>query len=527
MPDQPPPPPSDTGSVPNPPPSDPYGAPSISVTSWDIADPHPPNPNDFWADKAAEDVFHTVYWKMRGFGMPKFLCWLVSGVAGVAVGIIAYIIAAGFWALVHIATPFAQFIIGTIGQARKEIDPQLPTLGADILGELTGAEIDPGHFPTGKGFSDHLARVTALGSQLHNVLEKELAPAGTVDPDQGAQAARAFTGFNINFGIGTAFISLLGELESLGFIEGFRDLGEEVSRNLGLGRLHRLAMTPLMKTLVANPYQEHLHQKYRTTRLGEAAIMKAYFRGALTDVAFRAEMAVLGYSDDRITELIADARPLLAERQIIEHFARFGSVTTSSDVTTPLDTKGLLQQRGYSAEDAQKLIDLSRPVLDKGEIATLFVHGQIDKTLANGLLGQLGYDADTANLVLQAHSFQHQQARRLGLAELKKAFHNAVIDLLELKAHLSADGYSDDDIQIITLDLLQPTHGKVRQLSLAEIKAGFKAGVLTEQQAAEHLKTLGYTDADIAVIVKTLPGPKAAAPGSTSTGTPPVTPTAG
>src|SRR5260370_10698457 len=206
MPDQPPPPPTDTGSIPNPPDSNHYGSPSINVTSWDIADPKPPNPNDFWAAKAAEDVFHTAFWKMRDWGMPRFLAWTLGGIAGVSVGILAYTIAAGFWALVHIATPFAEFVIGTIGQARKEIDPRLPILGADILGELTGAEIDPGNFPTGKGFNDHLARVTALGSQLHNVLEKELAPAGTVDPAQGAQAARAFTGFNINFGIGSACI---------------------------------------------------------------------------------------------------------------------------------------------------------------------------------------------------------------------------------------------------------------------------------------------------------------------------------
>ncbi len=138
----------------------------------------------------------------------------------------------------------------------------------------------------------------------------------------------------------------------------------------------------------------------------------------------------------------------------------------------------------------------------------LFANDKIDHETALVFLNKLGYDDDTAQLALRAHSLQHQHARRLGLGELKKAFHDNVIDLLELKAHLSADGYSDDDVQIITLDLLQPTHGKVRQLSLAEIKAGFKAGALTEQQAAEHLKTLGYSDADIAVILKTLPGPK-------------------
>lgn len=525
MPDQnPPPPPVDTSSIPNPPDSTPYGSPSIKVEATDFEEPNRPSEKDFWASKAAEEVYFTAYWFLVDHHIPRWIAWTVGGIAGVAVGILAYAIAAGFWALIHIATPFAQFVIGTIGQARKEIDPQLPTLGADILGELTGAEIDPGHFPTGKGFADHLARVTALGSELHNVLEKELAPSGTVDPDQGAQAARAFTGFNINFGIGTAFISLLGELESLGFIEAFRDLGEEVSKNLGLGRLHRLAMTPLMKTLVANPYQEHLHQKYRTTRLNERQLTNAFFRTAIQEQEFRAEMAVLGYSEERITALIEDARPLLAERQLIEYLFRFGDVTTNIGGQSTPSIKDRLTQRGYTADDAQKLIDLQRPVLDKLEIGVLFVNGIMDQETALSFLSKLGFDSDTAQLVLRAHSLTHQHAHRLGLGELRKAFKNGVIDLLELKAHLTSQGYSDDDIQIITLDLLQPTHGKVRQLSLAEIKAGFKAGALNEEQATSHLKTLGYSDSDVAVILKTLTPPKSTTAATTPTSSPTSTP---
>src|SRR5260370_4811446 len=120
-----------------------------------------------------------------------------------------------------------------------------------------------------------------------------------------------------------------------------------------------------------------------------------------------------------------------------------------------------------------------RRVLDKGEIGTLSANEKIDEPTALTYMEKLGFDSDTAMLVLRAHSLQHQHARRLGLAELKKAFHNAVIDLLELKAHLSTDGYSDGDIQIITLDILQPTHGKERPHSLTAIKAGVKAEART------------------------------------------------
>jgi len=188
----------------------------------------------------------------------------------------------------------------------------------------------------------------------------------------------------------------------------------------------------------------------------------------------RKELAQEGFTDARIDDLITDLRPELSERQLIEYLFRFGDVTSTIGGGTTLTIRQRLAQRGFSAEDVEKQIQLQRPTLKESEIALLFNGGTIDHETALIYLNKLGYNDDTAQLALRAHSLQHAHVRRLGLSELKKAFHDAVIDLLELKAHLTADGYSDDDIQIITLDLLQPTHGKVRQLSLAEIKADSK-----------------------------------------------------
>ena len=160
-----------------------------------------------------------------------------------------------------------------------------------------------------------------------------------------------------------------------------------------------------------------------------------------------------------------------------------------------------------------------RPGADGRPCLWLVVNGAMDQTTALSHMAQLGYDEATAQLALQAHTFSHLHAHRLGLGVLKKMLHDNVIDVLEFGAHLSAQGYSQEDINLLQLEFLQPTAGKVRQLSLAEIKAGFKAGALLETQAAQHLKTLGYSDADIAVILKTLPQPKPP--------TPPATPAAG
>jgi hypothetical protein len=270
-----------------------------------------------------------------------------------------------------------------------------------------------------------------------------------------------------------------------------------------------------------------LQEQYRPKRLGASPAIKKFFRDSSFEQTMRKELAQEGYTDARVDDLIADLRPLLSDRDLINYTFRRGAGIAELSSGLIQGLKAELAKRGYTDEAQDHLIEGSRPTLDKGEIGVLFVNDKIDQPIALSYLGKLGFDNDTAELVLRAHSLTHQHARRLGLAELKKAFHNSVIDLLELKAHLSADGYSDDDIQIVTLDLLQPATGKVRQLSLAEVRAGFRFGVLTEKQAAEHLKTLGYSDADIEVIVKTLPGPKAPATAGTPSSSPPSTPTTG
>ena len=511
----------DEANIAAPPDSTPYGSPTINVQSTDYEDPPRPNQNDFWAAQAAEQVYYTAYWFLVDHHVPRWFAWLLSGVAGVAVGLFAYVIAAGFWTLTKIGEPFAEFVIGTMSEARKQLDPGLPRLAADILGELTGADIKPGDFPTGQGFAGHLARVQSVGGQLHTLLESEFAPDGAIGPDQGALAAKAFTGFNINFGIGTAIMSLLGEIETLGKVQQFRELGVEVARNLGLGRLSRQALQPLIKTCIAEPYTWHLNAKYRPTRLSEERLTKALFRGAITEATYRSELSELGYSEARIDEVLAQAYLLLGDRDLIQHTFRFGATTVTVGGQTSPDLKTLLMRRGYSSQDADRLIDVSRPILEKNEIGVLFANGKIDQPTALAYMGKLGYDDATAQLALEAHSITHLHPRHLGLSILKKAFHDNVIDLLEFKAQLTAQGYSADDQNIIVLEVLQPTHGKVRQLSLAEIKAAYKAGAIIETVAAEHLKSLGFSDADIGVILKTFTPPK---PPSTATPGPNQTP---
>ena len=397
--------------------------------------------------------------------------------------------------------------------AQGENNSSFYDLAAAVFHDLTGVEVDAAALKDSAFNSGRIAGMEKFGGDLYDLLEEEFKPQSGNLEEGSSDPAKTFLGFLMNFAIRQGNIETILSIipEEYRVIDGARVYGELMAKNLGLGRMARRALQPLIQILVADPLMYKLQEQYRPKRLGPSPAIKKFFRDPNFEPQMRKELAQEGYTDDRINDLISEIRPLLAERQLIEYLFRFGDVTVGIGEGRSVGVRDELTQRGYSAGDIDRFIAVERPILDKNEIGVLFANDKIDQPTALLFLAKLGFDDDTAQLVLRAHSLSHQRARRLGLAELKRAFHDSVIDLLELKAHLSADGYSDDDVQIITLDLLQPATGKVRQLSLAEIKAGFKAGVLTEKQAAEHLRTLGYSDADIAVLVKTLPGPKAPA----------------
>jgi hypothetical protein len=445
---------------------------------------------------------------------------------------------ARFWAsvkrgLLYVVSEFASatdevlvFVAQFFVAAQGEKNAAFYDLAGKILEDLTGVEVDTEALKKSAFGSGRLAAMKTFGADLYNLLEQEFQPASG-NLEEGSKApAETFLGFLMNFAIRQGNIEVLTTMipENIRIAEGFRAYGELMAKNLGLGRMARRALQPLMQTLVADPLQYNLNERYRPKRIGVQQAIRKYFRDASFQDQMRKESAQEGYSDARIDDLIEDLRPLLSAREIIDHTFRFGDQIVTVGGGTSLDIRGQLAQRGYSQTDINRLIEVQRPILEKNEIALLFTNKKIEHDVASSFLKKLGYDDDTAELVLLAHSIQHERARQLGLGELRKAFHDNVIDLLELKARLSKEGFSDDDIQVITLELLAPATGRVRQLSPAEIKAGFKAGVLTEQQAAEHLKALGFSDADIAVIVNTLPTPKPPKTPATPPSTPPATP---
>src|SRR5262249_40138705 len=97
-----------------------------------------------------------------------------------------------------------------------------------------------------------------------------------------------------------------------GHIESIADLAKDLVNALGLSRSARMALRPLVRTVVATPLEWKTQKTFRPNLLSEGEIIKAFNRGDYTGQEAAEELARLGYSDRRQNLLIKSAAKRLS-----------------------------------------------------------------------------------------------------------------------------------------------------------------------------------------------------------------------
>jgi len=109
----------------------------------------------------------------------------------------------------------------------------------------------------------------------------------------------------------------------------------------------------------------------------------------------------------------------------------------------------------------------------------------------------MGYnEADAKWLVDDVDKTPEGTARRLSASQLSQAYKAKAITDAQFLSGLLDIGYSQPDAEIL-VDIATPApEAKVRQLSGAQLTAGFRAGLLPEAELLERLTAAGYAQAD-------------------------------
>jgi len=292
-----------------------------------------------------------------------------------------------------------------------------------------------------------------VGSGFLDVLSKEMITTGNVSPEQGDAAVRSFLGFVLSFSVRQGNIAFLTSLipEEFRFGDGFREYGELMAKNLGLGRLTRLVLRPLVTTLAATPFQWKLNELYRPTQLKLADVVNP-FSGAVMDAKLIwADLAREGYSDDKIQALLELHRKKLSEADLSTLFSA-GHIDQAT-------LQQRIQRLGYTLEDAQQRAEVDRldkvkPYFEELRAAAVgaYANGHIQRDELKGIVDGLPLTTEVKTYIMLAADYKRRvPTKHLTVAQLEAAFSEGIIDLTEFTDHLTVQGYSDDDQSVLLL----------------------------------------------------------------------------
>jgi hypothetical protein len=357
-------------------------------------------------------------------------------------------------------------VLELLGETRKASAPELNKLTIATLNELFGVEFTEEDLPGAGDAGAALKRAQVLGNKVINQLEKQFAPDGKVSPEQGALAARAFSGFTINFSVVSAFIAILGEIASAGQLESFRELGVELAQNLGLGRMSRRGISEMVDVTVATPYEWALNKKYRPKLFGASAGTRAWLAGHMTSAQLREELALQGYDEFKISALIQQALQDLSPKQI-------GALLSIGRITET-DAQVMLSRSGFSAEMIELYFEAEAAISIEGvrnnmtsRVLSGFLDGEIGATEFDGVLTRLGVsDKLRGRINALAGELSRLPRRGLSLAQMREAFIHGTIDVSELEDFLIRVGYRANDRQILIIEALLDLKDEKQRLKL-------------------------------------------------------------
>jgi hypothetical protein len=249
-------------------------------------------------------------------------------------------------------------------------------------------------------------------------------------------------------------MAFLSELASLGAIENYREYGTQLASNLGLGRLVRMAMRPLIDTVVATPLEWALNTQYRGKLLGVSEAVRAYLRGRMTSEQLYTELSRQGYTTEKINWLVAVNELTLTDTDL-DRLVRWGVRSEQFAVQH-------LKDRGYREEIAQLVLMANH--LAQAEARVREFMNTAEKQVLDGFISKADFDDLVENLPLSDVEKRWERLivgqlleiprKQLTLGQMRQAFLNGNVDLQEWNEFLDKEGYSADDAQILTLELL-------------------------------------------------------------------------
>jgi len=438
-------------------------------------------------NQAITDTARAVGYWLCQIGAPFWMQTLVAGITYAVPSLVSLILQLLARLLAPALGVMVSPLMQGLGELRKSLDPSASAIAVDVLSELLGTEFNSASLVDGTDVAAHLANASTIGALLHDQLASEFASGTTITPAGGAAAAQRFSGIVINFGTATGILGLLGGMCPWLHLDEVREIGEEVAKNLGLGRMHRGAIKPLIDIFLTTPYKWFLNSKYTPSVFTLSEAVNPFANTLMSLPVIQQAGLYAGYSTDKINELIK-----LHEKRLnitdVERLVRWKT-------WTPDQADTYNQSLGFDPallSAAYTNVTLSRADAHINAFETLlegaFAKGEIDEPTFLNILGSLPIQAPELNLIhtigLAKAQYKLAHTKPSPRATYEYAFEHDLIDLAELEEFYVSEGLNPVDVQL-SLQVQLFKLGKLEAAAAAKAaKAAAKANAAAATTAA-------------------------------------------
>jgi len=272
------------------------------------------------------------------------------------------------------------------------------------------------------------------------------------------------------------------EAVSLGQLETFGELDDIMAQVLGLGRMSRRVVGPLLTARVITPFQWQVNKTYRPELLSAGEVARQLFRGRMTKVQAVEELARQGFSDERIDALLNGQ----------QKFFSAGDVRMFVDRAHWNFDRGLqhLRDQGFSegaAADTLRLEGLRRVEQLESAQATAIITAYVDRRLTKTEFLGLLHDAiesptERALLELLADTRLAVNYKPLSPSEARACVKAGILAVVDYREALRSDGYNEEAVLALELLLRQELD---EQRSIDQHRAEMEAQRAAEQAAKD------------------------------------------
>ena len=382
---------------------------------------------------------------------------------------------------VRAMAPIGIGIAKGIAASENVVAPALADMAAAAVNDMFGTNVPPSTFSGGMRQGGREGAATALGKGL---LEQLTGTTGELKPDDTA-AARYLT-FIVNMALEGwyqkwffEFLSSLIPQLDVGKIENYGCLDDKMSQALGLGRLTRRVLSPLIDATIVTPTEWKTNLTYRPQLLAASEAVRQFVRGRKPREWLDEELGKQGYSPERIEALIFSNTRRHSEADV-------GDMIEEELITDDLAVT-MLQQLGYEELTARSLVHLwqLRRIRSGNKAAiTAVTRAFVDRDITEGtydrVLRTLEPNETLRGGIKHAALAQREyNVKRLSHGEIKEAVSRGILNRMDYRRWLEREGYPPDDA--LTLELLLDDQLKGER-EARELRAQREAERLAEQE---------------------------------------------